>query len=771
MDLSMNLNPRWDGAPSLVGAHVGLMAMDASDSQFIGNFSGDMADGNQLTTFYTESMEINNVGDMDRDLMAGFTTNVQDSMAFLTIYGSQQWCSSQLATPGALVETEALVANVFGMPEVISDSLGTEMFCSDCRWDVLGDSPGNEIPVQSTDGIPGALDGSPEPRCLSSLQMECISLIIPNIQLREGIQKDLKGRKSSTDVSPSTSGGLSVLRIAESQEYLGILGQETAVYLSSLVSDYGTTLSATLTTGGRELQVVVYGLDSKRDAIGDMLYDHNAHLQPPDHRGYKAPYRNPQLLFIPGEEEGGDGEIEGWDDTLDGCTSKAAAVLNAVEKSKVFELIDSASGPTTFIKVELSDALLTELKPHQETALSFMVEKEAGMLDGTQFHPMWTQGDLRPGSEQAIYYNNITGTQTTREPRQCLGGILADDMGLGKTLTTLALIAGTVRTVDGGTLDWHFKQGSVRYHIFHGPNRHQSIACAKSADVVFTTYETLRIEAPDARKQVRADAPLNTHTIQNRSSQSFQAVSALKARHRWCLTGTPVMNCLEDFGSLVEFLKVDPFGNPRKFKATLVQAICLRRTKAILKDVIGVPERQQIVCDVYLAAEERTVYDLVHEHFLRLTKSGANTFNLLLRLRQICTHGTELLPLDLRAWLEKASLFSDHPDPSLFGGTGESRPFYGTSKRIAEPVLRASLGSAAVGQAFDRVYRLGQTSEVIITRYILIGKDGASDSIEQYITKNQQSKMALISASVEAYSGNGCKRSVILSSCGQVQDE
>jgi SNF2 family DNA or RNA helicase len=49
--------------------------------------------------------------------------------------------------------------------------------------------------------------------------------------------------------------------------------------------------------------------------------------------------------------------------------------------------------------------------------------------------------------------------------------------------------------------------------------------------------------------------------IQNRSSKRAQAVFALHARYRWYLTGIPIQNRLEDLGSLVEFLRVDPFDN------------------------------------------------------------------------------------------------------------------------------------------------------------------------------------------------------------------
>jgi SNF2 family DNA or RNA helicase len=52
------------------------------------------------------------------------------------------------------------------------------------------------------------------------------------------------------------------------------------------------------------------------------------------------------------------------------------------------------------------------------------------------------------------------------------------------------------------------------------------------------------------------------HEIRNCSTKQFQAVHGLTAQHRWCLTGTPIQNSLEDLEALISFLRV-PI--PKKF--------------------------------------------------------------------------------------------------------------------------------------------------------------------------------------------------------------
>ncbi|KAJ1487065.1 SNF2 family N-terminal domain-containing protein, partial [Baffinella frigidus] len=48
------------------------------------------------------------------------------------------------------------------------------------------------------------------------------------------------------------------------------------------------------------------------------------------------------------------------------------------------------------------------------------------------------------------------------------------------------------------------------------------------------------------------------HTIRNRQTAVFQACAALPARHRWCLTATPLVNKADDVQPLVAFLGLEP---------------------------------------------------------------------------------------------------------------------------------------------------------------------------------------------------------------------
>ncbi|KAI0152567.1 SNF2 family N-terminal domain-containing protein [Hypoxylon sp. NC0597] len=562
-------------------------------------------------------------------------------------------------------------------------------------------SPAKLSPVSQsiTEGGLSASDETPTELSYDS----CFGVIIfEKFQLQDGFFTG----KATKHISLEINGTMVIIKDANSNKYGGLLDRRASRILVDLFKDHDVELAAYMKTPDR-IEVLIYGRLEQSDAIGDMLLQQDYFLQRPDSHDPSRPYYNPQCLSDPDKEDD-----PSWE--CNKSITNQTAILDEREKTKVAELLDSATGPTNFRTVQISDILITRLKKHQVKALSMMIEKESGNIRDAEFPSVWTENsDLEPSYLR--FYNTVTQNSVARTPRLCLGGLLADEMGLGKTLTTLSLIATsllskgdknphvarvtlivcpmTTVTCWQDQIERHFEKGSLIYKIYHGSSKDDDAAALKGADIVLTTYETLRAGFPDEgivmRKGMRSRrAGLlhdidwhrvvldEAHIVRNRSTKSFQAVNMLKAKHRWCLTGTPIQNRLDDLGALVEFLKVDPFDNPSTFRNTflspidsgeksgwerlrsLIRSIALRRTKKALDGDLSLPARRETVHWINLDNEERALYNLVKKHFALAINSGApvmNTFQFILRLRQICNHGSDLLPQSLRAWLNEAA--------------------------------------------------------------------------------------------------------------------
>ena len=161
------------------------------------------------------------------------------------------------------------------------------------------------------------------------------------------------------------------------------------------------------------------------------------------------------------------------------------------------------------------------------------------------------------------------------------------------------------------------------------------------------------------------------HHIKNRASKTARACYELSAQHRWVLTGTPIINRLEDLFSLVRFLRVEPWSNfsfwrtfitvPFESKdfiraldvvQTVLEPLVLRRTKDMKQSdgtpLVPLPVKRVIIEEIELSKQEREVYNHILMRAKRtftsnveagtVMKAYTTIFAQILRLRQSCCH-------------------------------------------------------------------------------------------------------------------------------------
>ncbi len=260
-----------------------------------------------------------------------------------------------------------------------------------------------------------------------------------------------------------------------------------------------------------------------------------------------------------------------------------------------------------------------------------------------------------------------------------MAGILADDMGLGKTAQTLAHLAVERST---GRMDlpslvivptslapnWTAESArflpDLKVMLFHGLDRHGRRAEVTQAELVITTYAIL---ARDVEFLCSIEWHLiildEAQAIKNPRAKSTRAACQLRARHRLCLSGTPIENHLGELWSQFAFLMPGLLGDHRGFSsrfrapierqgdatrrealARRVKPFLLRRTKAEV--ATDLPPKTEIVRRIDLEGGQRDLYetvrlsvhDRVRQEIARagLPKSRVIVLDALLKLRQVC---------------------------------------------------------------------------------------------------------------------------------------
>lgn len=182
------------------------------------------------------------------------------------------------------------------------------------------------------------------------------------------------------------------------------------------------------------------------------------------------------------------------------------------------------------------------------------------------------------------------------------------------------------------------------------------------------------------------------HFIKNRQSKTAKACYEINAQHRWVLTGTPIVNRLEDLFSLVRFLRVEPWSNFSFWKTfitvpfeskdflraldvvqTVLEPLVMRRTKDMKtpdgEALVPLPPRTVEVQELELSKQEREVYDYIFTRAKRtfnatmeagtLLKSYTTIFAQILRLRQSCCHPVLTRNKAIAAEEEEAAAASD----------------------------------------------------------------------------------------------------------------
>ncbi|PTU25320.1 hypothetical protein P175DRAFT_0514074 [Aspergillus ochraceoroseus IBT 24754] len=155
------------------------------------------------------------------------------------------------------------------------------------------------------------------------------------------------------------------------------------------------------------------------------------------------------------------------------------------------------------------------------------------------------------------------------------------------------------------------------------------------------------------------------HLIRNRASSISIAIRGLTGHYKWLLTGTPILNSIDEFYPLFHFLDVPRIGTSQDFLSkycstdegqdrlrNLLRSFMHRRThssRLFSLPIISLPDVEQKVVRVRFCEAERILYNAIMEIYFDNINDQAKVRNskgaqqgcfltMILKLRMFCDH-------------------------------------------------------------------------------------------------------------------------------------
>ncbi|KAF4335306.1 helicase-like transcription factor [Fusarium beomiforme] len=542
-------------------------------------------------------------------------------------------------------------------PDVVGNSfwseleLSPELACDDSSWaGILEDiGEGKDVSELHTKRESMVVE-TVRDVCLGAITVNTTSSYFKKIQILEAA------------VALRQCGSILTLHTLDADSYAGIA---TELIPSELLTRASVKLNALLTAPA-SLRVIISSPIEEAVELGDLLSKADFFLQHSfpreiEYFELEMAYFNPHYLVSPGSRMP---QLEDLAIGYDEGPLNSNLVLDEEKKGRLMGIFDTVADLSIQPTTQPSPRLQTRLKEYSQYLSNFGTEMGLGKTLCMLSLICWS-------------------LDSSEHPRSELNGT--------GSLTTLVVIPKS--TIPGwqSQIRRHICPGQIHVALYHGAGRQSLAREFQNNDIILTTYQTLRSEwtnkGPLFTEQWFRVVLDEAHRIGNRSTQVFQAACELQSHRRWCLTGTPIVNSIDNYGALLTFIRMEPLAEKSSFERwiskpigknapeglrrlrILVEATCLRRTKYSLSQGLPIPTIR--LEKVELNPQDRALYDFfekqattnaaqfsnVHAHDPSMVpKAKRNVLSLINNLRRICDHGQDLLSTSgLETWRSRNS--------------------------------------------------------------------------------------------------------------------
>ncbi|KAF7518339.1 hypothetical protein G7054_g13485 [Neopestalotiopsis clavispora] len=349
------------------------------------------------------------------------------------------------------------------------------------------------------------------------------------------------------------------------------------------------------------MDLIICGPQIIRDTLSRSLSRSRLFLQHPRFVPEHKVYDNPHYLGLSGSklQEGAVLPPLLLKSTTPESEKRTSVPAGSEQVIEATEILSHIAVRCDLKETEMDGGLIkTNLLRHQKEGINFILRRES--LSPDDENSLWRRH--YSFETEPLYHHRISGARSP-VPRDSPGGIIADDMGLGKTLTMICAIVSSLQ--QGATEPKESISLTIEPRSRRIPSKSTLIvlptAYFSQGGGVLERFYWYRLVLDEA------------HTIRNSATKQFQAIMKLSARIRWCITGTPIQNSIEDLGSLLKFLRIPFLEDSTNFRKyiigqTAVAGAISRRGLDNLKLILGV-----ICIRRNASASDLTAHDTIHK--------------------------------------------------------------------------------------------------------------------------------------------------------------
>jgi len=278
-------------------------------------------------------------------------------------------------------------------------------------------------------------------------------------------------------------------------------------------------------------------------------------------------------------------------------------------------------------------------------------------------NPLWEGFAYKPHQVTAIQW------MLKREASQPSGGLLCDEMGLGKTMEILGIMKNSAKAQTlllcpkAVVAQWRTAASRSQFNVLEVVgDTWQMVSPFRSGQpfLFVTNYEKLVTKGKKTFDRTWDRVVLDeAQRVRNKSSKIWTSIAAMKRKTTWCVSATPIVNSNKDIKALFQLVGYEKEQlESESYMYELMATACIHRSMEEMRPVLAELPCAPIINKEYLdfdTEEEAEFYRGIQGNVMKRWRAVERDetkimFSLIMRLRQISLHPQVYINARKKEW-------------------------------------------------------------------------------------------------------------------------